>query len=271
MDGINSTQLLTEENLGRLEDVQQEKAPSESLTSSDFLPIDKLEKAKHRVYKFLWKLKHIGPEGDRIRDAEDVYIVEASNEVCYRGNAVPEPDLEDPSFWEAKLEYLIRTHQRGIKLRREKLDVYRMMMTLRNFGREGRKILAGYELYLAGKEDVRYRGNDDPKPDLQDPAYWAAQYKYLRSKRQPLWMARYPPPPPVVYKPPNTEQRERFAELQKAAKEIDPMASIWSWSKRKREIKAWANAQHAGKGYARNKITIYANIGQVLIRRRRKA
>ncbi|KAI1744570.1 hypothetical protein F4680DRAFT_468501 [Xylaria scruposa] len=216
MDESNSTQLLTEENLGRLEDVQKQQLPSESLATSDFLPIDRLEKAKRLVYHFLWRLRDIGPEGDRIREAEDVYIADRS--VRYRGNTVPEPDLEDPSFWEAKMGYLIREHGPCIKLTKEKLDVYHMMVALRNFGRDGRKILADYELYIAGKDDVRYRGNDDSKPDLQDPAYWTAQYKYLRSKHQPLWKARYPPPPPESYKSPNTAQREKFAELQEAAK-----------------------------------------------------
>ncbi|KAI0187990.1 hypothetical protein EV127DRAFT_409896 [Xylaria flabelliformis] len=245
MDQPNPTQLLTEENLGRLQDIQKSKPPTESLTSSDFLPIDKLDKEKQRVYKFLCQLKHLRAEGDRIREAEDVYIAGISD-VRYRGNAVPEPDLEDPSFWEAKLQYLIQTHGPRIKITRAKLDVYHMMTILRDFGQDGRKILADYELYIAGKDDVRYRGNDDSKPDLEDPAYWAAQYEYLRSKHQPLWKARYPPPPPKVYKPPNTAQREKLAELQAAAMKVDPMPLLWVWSKRKREIRAWSNAQIAG-------------------------
>ncbi|TRX98420.1 hypothetical protein FHL15_000494 [Xylaria flabelliformis] len=244
MDGISPTQPLTEANLGRLQDVQRGKLPSESLTSSDFLPIDKLEKAKRKVYQFLLELNYLGPEGERIREAEDVYITGAS-EVCYRGNTIPEPDLEDSNFWEAKLEHMIREHGPCMKLAREKHGVYHMMTVLRDYGREGRKILADYELYIAGKDDVRYRGNDDSKPDLQDPAYWVAQYEYLRSKHQPLWKARYPRPPPKVYKPPNTEQRAKIAELNKSLTKTDPLASLEAWSKRKREIKAWSNAQHA--------------------------
>ncbi|KAI0862852.1 hypothetical protein F4860DRAFT_512450 [Xylaria cubensis] len=244
MDGISPTQPLTEANLGRLQDVQTGKLPSESLTSSDFLPIDKLEKAKRKVYQFLLQLNYLGPEGERIREAENVYIADGS-EVRYRGNTVPEPDLEDASFWEAKLECMIREHGPCIKLAKKKHGVYHMMTVLRDYGREGRKILADYELYIAGKDDVRYRGNDDSKPDLQDPAYWVAQYEYLRSKHQPLWKARYPRPPPKVYKPPNTVQRAMIAENNKSLTKTDPLASLKAWSKRKREIKAWSNAQHA--------------------------
>ncbi|RYC62084.1 hypothetical protein CHU98_g4136 [Xylaria longipes] len=221
-----SAQLMTEENLKRLQNIQNENPPSESLTSSDFLPIDKLEKEKRRVYNFLWSLREIGAEGDRIRDAVDVYIADRQ-EVRYRGNVIPEPDLEDSSFWEAKLLYLLQTYGPGIKLTRARRSVCHYMTLLRKFGREGRKILAGYELYLAGKDDVRYRGNADPKPNLQDPAYWDAQREYLQSKYRPMWQARCPPLPPISHRSLNTEEKEKYAEQQKLIEENNSTDFLW--------------------------------------------
>lgn len=40
------------------------------------------------------------------------------------------------------------------------------------FQHEGRHILENDELYIAGKDDIRYRDTGGPKPDLQDPGYW---------------------------------------------------------------------------------------------------
>ncbi|KAI8950417.1 hypothetical protein F4801DRAFT_345361 [Xylaria longipes] len=256
MDEPNSVQLMTEENLRRLRNVQRQQLPSESLTSSDFLPIDKLEKAKRRVYNFLWDLRNIGAEGDRIRDAEDVYIADRQ-EVHYRGNVIPEPDLQDPSFWEAKLVYLQQTHGPGIRLTRARRGVCHYMTLLRKFGREGRKVLADYELYLVGKDDIRYRGSADPEPDLQDPTYLEAQREYLRSKYGPLRKARYPPLSPLEHRSLNSEEKKKYAEQQKLIEENNSTDFLWAWSKRKREIRAWSNAQHAEASLSGPEIPIF--------------
>ncbi|KAI0447229.1 hypothetical protein F4803DRAFT_575420 [Xylaria telfairii] len=239
-------QLLTEENVQKLRYIQRRKQPSESLTSSDFLPIEKLEKEKRLVYNFLFRLKDIGAEGERIRDAEDVYIT-GIGEVGYRGNAVPEPDIQDPSFWETKLLYLQQTYGPRIELTRAKRGVCYYMRLLSKFGREGRKILAEYELYLVSKDDVHYRGNADPEPDLQDPTYWEAQRQYTQSKYWELLEARFPRP--ISHRSLNVEEKV-YAEDENVLDEDDPTAVMWAWSKRKREIRAWSSAQHAGKGHA---------------------
>lgn len=247
MAELQPEQFLTEENLQKLRYIQRRKRPSESLTSSDFLPIDKLEKEKQLVYRFLFNLRDIGTEGERIRDAADVYIT-GTGQVGYRGNAVPEPDIQDPSFWETKLVSLQQTYGPRIKLTRAKRGVCHYMMLLRNFGREGRKILADYEFYLASKYDIRYRGNADPEPDLQDPTYWEAQREYIKSKYHVLHEARFPRPRSL-----NTEEKNTYVEDENVLDEDDSVVLMFAWSKRKREIKAWSHAQIAGKGYASNK------------------
>ncbi|KAI0487344.1 hypothetical protein F4859DRAFT_252108 [Xylaria cf. heliscus] len=262
----NSVQLLTEENLKKLRAVQKQQLPSESLTSSDFLPIDKLEKEKRRVYLFFSRIRDLGAEGDRIRDAEDVYIADGQ-QVRYRGNAIPEPDLQDPSFWEAKLLYLQQTYGPGIKLARARRGVCHYMTLLHDFGREGRNILADYELNLVGKNDVRYRGNADPNPDLEDSTYWEAQRVYLRSIHEKLWKARYPSPPPARHRSPNTEEKKKYAEQQNLIEDDKSTDALWAWSKRKREIRAWSNAQPAGKRYVWNKFAMDANMEQELVYR----
>ncbi|KAI0458447.1 hypothetical protein F5B21DRAFT_431827 [Xylaria acuta] len=233
MDEPTSVQPLTEENMKKLRVWQIAKfLPTESLATSDFLPIDRLEKAKCRVYKFLSRLKDIGDEGIRIREAEAVYL----------GTAVAESDLQDHSFWEAKLENLEQTYGPGIKITRAKRAVCHYMRLLHKFGPEGRKILADHELCLVGKDDVCYRGSADPEPDLQDPTYWVAQKEDLWSKHQVLWRARYPPPPTVVYIPPNTEERMKSVEQENLVEKDDSsMALRWAWARRKRMIRAWVS------------------------------
>lgn len=234
MEESFSVQPLTEENLRKLRG--KGSSSTASYTYSDDLPTDRLERAKRRIYDFLWGLQAIGAAGDRIREVEDVYMAGRLG-VRYRGNTVPAPDLQDPSYWEAKWQHLEDKWGALIRLEEAKNIVYSRVMALWRFGPEGRKVLAEDEFYVAGKHDVRYRGNG-PEPDFQDPAYWAAKAKYLDSRYQALYLARYPPAPPCSLG--HTDTSEHNATVR--ADEY-----IRGWGERKRGMEAWADTQPRGE------------------------
>ncbi|KAI1125764.1 hypothetical protein F5Y10DRAFT_294346 [Nemania abortiva] len=240
MDEIPFVQPLTKANLRKLEGKKPDStAPS---TYSDYLPADKLERAKRRVHHFLWDLGGIGPEGRRIREVEDVFIA-GSISVRYRGNAVPEPDLQDPNFWETKLQYLENKYRPTIDFMTAKNGVYLEMMDLLHLcGREGRNALANYELYIAGEHDVRYRGDRNPEPDLQDTAYWQDQRQYLQNKFWEIRKQEYPPRPSSTVRAPNTEEKEELAEMERTEEYIR------SWADRKKGIELWVDGTQNTEG-----------------------
>ncbi|KAJ2988099.1 hypothetical protein NUW58_g4156 [Xylaria curta] len=241
MDGTHRIQPLTEENLRVYQD---ERPLSPSETSTDYLPIDRLERAKRRVYNFLMKLKRIGDEGERIRDMVDVYI-SRELEVGYRGNNVPEPDLRDPSFWEAKFESLIQEHALAVEVARLKRSVCELMATIRNCGREGHKFLADYELHAVSKYDVCYRGNSDPNPDMNDPAYLEAQREYLNDKRKSLSDANFKRFP--RYRLPSPMMREVLEKNKPGSK---PSGPSFERHRKRVEVEVWTH-----KNYVEPKIS----------------
>ncbi|KAI0203296.1 hypothetical protein F4808DRAFT_467388 [Astrocystis sublimbata] len=214
MDESNSAKLLNEINLRRLQD-EDSRRPAESLSirSSSVLPILTLSKVKRRISNFLWIVQNMKADGDPFYEAVDVYLTDLS-ELLYRGPPVPESDLQDPRFWDAKLQRLMRDYGADFELGEAKERVYNNLRGLDRFGGpEGQQITADYELYCdVGQRDVRYRGND-PKPALQDPAYWNRHHQYLDPKLRELRRKQYPcRDAPYIYKPPTTQEEKRRNE-----------------------------------------------------------
>ncbi|KAI1108713.1 hypothetical protein F5Y14DRAFT_459178 [Nemania sp. NC0429] len=217
MDEAASVQPLTWANLQRLEgkSPHKPKSPAASFTWSDFLPKDKLKRAKVLLSRILRRLPSLGPEGLQTRDQQDVYLDENLS-LHYRGTGVSKPDLEDPHFWETRWRNLYDKYGLPYDLMEAKKLVYQEMVTMNsdwnNIRSEGHRLLDDYELYIAGEDDVRYRGHY-PMPNLEDPAYWRTQYFYLRR--------------------PDTEVKERYA--------VADRAHIYrsGWNNMKKNIEAW--------------------------------
>lgn len=256
MDESSSVQPLTKANLQRLRGIKPtpEPAPSGSPRWSDrvpYLPSDRLKRAKIRLSHVLWKLLSLGSDGARILDAQDVYRDNRS-ELRYRGTAVPEPDLEDPNFWETRWQDLDDRYSSAIDFARAKNAVYRTMGELSGSS-EGRALLANYELYIVSKGDIRYRGNY-PMPNLEDITYWKNQERYLMDKYRAT-EDRLPGPKSYLShrRETNSEDSNRCAMLKRALKYES------GWVKPKKGVKKWVNrTQETGKGYAQSRIRIPA-------------
>ncbi|KAI1178024.1 hypothetical protein F4777DRAFT_595495 [Nemania sp. FL0916] len=227
---------LTEQNLNIL----QGKLPIfiRPPTSSGSLPTDRLERAKRRVCNYLRGLKNIGAKGLQICEMEDVYMPPRTSKVLYRGNAIPEPDLQDPEFWEAKRRDLEAKYEPIVRFERAKEGVVGAMRALRQFGKKGCKILAGYELSLDGENDVRYRRSGVDRPDFDDPAYWEAQWQYLEEKYEVLCSQ---------HRPFSTSARDTSMQREENAHLDWAKEYTRNWPDRVKGIEKWASEQPTGK------------------------
>ncbi|KAJ8132746.1 hypothetical protein O1611_g876 [Lasiodiplodia mahajangana] len=237
MDESSAVQRLTKANLSRLQF---------EISRLDSLPKDELKRAKYDVWGFLCRLSRIGSEANRICAIEDVYVTGTAS-VGYRGNAVPAPDVQDPGFWQTKLQDLEAKYRRTLDFKGTKRSVYLRMRQMNRYGREGYDFLAGYELYIAGDKDIRYRGNRNPEPNLQDVTYWKEQRDYLESKYwkvQHAWHKRRRQESGIPEAPTlNTEEKEEMASTERREDYIS------NWPKREKEIELWVdNTQDTGDG-----------------------
>ncbi|KAI0874080.1 hypothetical protein GGS24DRAFT_501099 [Hypoxylon argillaceum] len=225
MDEAPPVQRLTRENLRRLEG----KNPDP--------PVPKeLKRAKGQVREFLWKIARIGSEASRICKTLDVYMASTVS-VRYRGNAVPEPDLQDPSFWKAQLKDLEAKYKPIVDLKGAKRDVYGKLWELQYFcGSKGRRILADYELCITSQWDVGYRGNRNPEPDLEDVTYWQGHYQYLQSKWLEIRAYKNPPQPSPTTHSTNTEEKEELAKMERTRE------YLFTWRQRKEAIELWVDS-----------------------------
>ncbi|KAI0405486.1 hypothetical protein F4802DRAFT_614629 [Xylaria palmicola] len=239
MEEPSSAQPLTEDNLRRLQG-KKVMPPGAYLSScSSGRPIDRLERAKYEIYWILYDLQYT-ETGAQILEREDV-CKDGHLKIRYRGNAVPDPDAQGPEFWEAILQRLEKEHGDSIRVYRAKEKIYFKLCKLGRLGDEGRQLLDEYELYIAGKQDVRYRGNENP--NLGDPRYWEAQIDYVNSVYISLLKARHPPKPRPPREPPNTE------ELGEIACDRREREYLRSWEAKTRGIESWVDAQGDDKGY----------------------
>ncbi|KAK1471434.1 hypothetical protein CCUS01_05915 [Colletotrichum cuscutae] len=69
-----------------------------------YTPIIRLERAKGQVRAAMTSLQSFRPEGLQALERDELYIPHAGV-VHYRGSRDSMPDLEDPAYWEARLEY----------------------------------------------------------------------------------------------------------------------------------------------------------------------
>lgn len=209
------------------------------------LSSDRITRAKGGISRLLFGLQILGPNGRRIILSEDVYS-NTNSEICYRGTAVPEPDLGDPNFWETKWQDLKDKYKYTIDLASAKIGVHGKLRCLGDSS-EGRRILANYELYITGSSynEIGFRGNH-PVPDLEDVMYWKAQEKYLQEK---YWEIQSSPGSYLRSRVSmDTEENERYAMWKRANKYES------GWVKRKEGIEAWADdIQERGKGYAQRR------------------
>lgn len=250
-----AAQSLTWSNLERLQGyvVRESPDPFEDRYWERGLPADELERAKQRVVHVLRGLRIYCSGRDQCCHSEDVYQ-DDQFELRYRGTAVPEPDLQDPSFWEAKWRYLEDKYGHTIKLGRAKYFVHWVMRDLRDSGPECLKVLDDYELYITEDDDIGYRGNSEPLPDLEDVKYWRTQYKYLTDKYAPIRAQELPPESYLKSRwRRTTEYEEHDYEWKRAHKYKS------GWVESKQGVKAWLDGtQDTGKGYAQSRIEITA-------------
>lgn len=69
-----------------------------------YAPILRLERAKGQVRAAMTSLQSFRPEGLQALERDELYIPRAGV-VRYRGPGDSMPDLKDPAYWEARLEY----------------------------------------------------------------------------------------------------------------------------------------------------------------------
>jgi hypothetical protein len=235
---------LTEQNLNILQGkwpiYLRILAPTTS-NSLDSLPPDKLARAKRRVRDFLWLLDGIGSKGAQICDVEDVYIGDSQGP-HYRGTAYPKPDIQDPSFWEAKRQYFEEKYRPLLRFELARQGACSALRAIRALGSKGHKFLATYELYLDGDDDVRYRGRGASDPDFQDISYWETQWQFLEDKYETLLLTYNPldPQSNSTFARTTTNQKEEEEQLRHAEEYVR------GWPKRKKGIEMWACAQPTG-------------------------
>ncbi|KAI0095571.1 hypothetical protein GGR51DRAFT_567733 [Nemania sp. FL0031] len=222
MEEASPVQRLTRENLRRLEG----KDPD-------------LQQAKRQVADFLGNMGRMGhEEAKQIRKGLDVYMASTIS-VRYRGNAVPQPDVLDPSFWKAKLKDLEDKYKRVIDFEGAKRDVYYSLRDIYWYcGSEGRRIIADYELYIAGELDVRYRGDRNPGPNLEDTTYWEDHSRHLESIWWRFKSAKIPLLPSPTPGTLNTEEMEEQAKMERTQEYIR------NWPQRKKAIELWVDGTH---------------------------
>ena len=141
-----------------------------------------VHRAKRCVREFLQSLEGIGAVGERILQSESLYI-DNGNNVRLRGEDDLSPHSCDAAFWESSLRRLEKQYGSILTIERVKGSVFAVMSAL---SQENRQILEQDELYIAGQNDVRQRGND-VEHDLGDVEYWERKYTYFEEQ---LFQAR---------------------------------------------------------------------------------
>lgn len=206
-------ELLTEENLSKLQRRLLSPSPTPSLSSRSPLPSPspsaRLENAKRLVVdaaRSLWDLvrNRFHEEHHRLRVREilrtdELRITTAGHVRGVRNDSnTPTPDLENPEYWETKRKYFQDIHRFYTELKDAKDWVYDTMRALERLGHQGRQAVREEgELFIAGQNVVCYRGTREPKPDLEDPMYWKAKLHELRAKYADI-KRQTPRPPPLV-------------------------------------------------------------------------
>ncbi|GKT83836.1 hypothetical protein CT0861_01021 [Colletotrichum tofieldiae] len=236
MDEPSPEHPLTRKNLGKL----GHQALSISTPSTD-LPDDRLARAKQRVYQFLWRLKKIGAEGEQILQQEDLQIV--GYEVHYRGARKSTPELDDPTFWTTKLHEYEQKYNPTLRLELVKGQVRAAMLALRSY-EEGREALKRDDLHITdtGAGAVRYRGPEDSKPNLEDPAYWNAKLTYFSDLYNRLFQKIRRIPPSI----------SQFLSSDSEAEDLDDDEVLTenhhlNWRSKQEDIQKWALAQSTRK------------------------
>ncbi|KAI0487345.1 hypothetical protein F4859DRAFT_252170 [Xylaria cf. heliscus] len=68
-------------------------------------------------------------------------------------------------------------------IRAEKVETAKRLLykilTSEFFQKEGQEIVEGDDIYIAGKNDVRYKRGMGPEPNIQDPQYWINKISYF--------------------------------------------------------------------------------------------
>lgn len=144
-------------------------------------PRHQVEQAKRGVREFLQSLECIGPAGQRILESERLYL-DKGNQVRLRDANSPLPGSDDIAFWNAfwkgNLQRLEEQHGRTRALERVKGSVFAKMSAL---AVEGAHILEHDELYIAGPNHVRLRGNG-VEADLDNVEYWERKYTHFEEQ-----------------------------------------------------------------------------------------
>ncbi|ETS84084.1 hypothetical protein PFICI_05960 [Pestalotiopsis fici W106-1] len=144
------------------------------------VPCARADTARRQLHQLLWTLGRIGPRGQHILKQLDIYIAGPYSVQC-RESADVEPDPNDVQYWEDKLQSYRDQYTPIILLEEAKGRVYSEMMVLRQLGREGARLLALDELYIAGPYEVRCAAERCSEMPLDDVRYWDEKWHHFHT------------------------------------------------------------------------------------------
>lgn len=222
---------LTEENLLNLSLQNRTSplsgAPSVLSQTSSLSPSQRLIIAKRAVFDIEAKLldlardrhceEHHRCEIHRILETNGFRSATSAKHIYYQRNEGETTEFKNALYWKGQRTYLEDAHRFYNELRDAKEWVYDTMRALERLGPKGRQALAEEEeLYITDQNLVRFRGERQPKPNVETPTYWKSKLQDLRDRYRDIKRQTAPPPPLV--KP--EQAKEWVCNILKALEDI---------------------------------------------------